>query len=402
MGITPTQAGIDPQFLPSTYLNTNGELTVPETTAREVAAGVEARATALPAAEKAAFLAMVKSPDFSPNASTTPSDLFASLDRYQAAARTIVASFSAPVSSADNAKILARLMVELGGLQRKEALDCRLAARQQAKAELNAQAGDLRAAADKAVEAAVVQMVVAVATAVISIVGSAVSIGGAMKNAGKLKDLNKGLQKADSLDDAKNVTKAADLDKAGDVGKANPAKKPIDLDAASDAGETKKLKLKVFVKETDGAGEANGIKKPANLDAGDSAPDAGNIKKSTNVDTPDDMADANVGNNPEFDLGMRKIASKEGIIQGIAGMAGTISSAGQGSAAAISSGATQESKYLEASASEKAAEAEETRGEGDLSREFQQSLDELLKAMINFLKEMQDAEVGQMSAITRA
>ncbi|MEP3667479.1 MAG: hypothetical protein ABJN42_12215, partial [Roseibium sp.] len=301
---------------------------------------VQAKVSDLPPGEQAVFLALLKNPDLSPPATTTVANLSATLDRFERAAADIVAALAETMASGDSSKVLARLMIELSGLQRKEALDSRLAARQQAKSELQTQAGDMRAAAEKATEAAMIQMVVSVAAAAVSIVASAVSIGSSMKSISSLKDVK---QLSDTT-----------------------------------VPEPRGSDIKIGNHRAPAAPSNSGWK------SGQVGADPQGVSLETNV---------------QMDL--KSIGQKEAMAGGVTGIANAISSGAQGSSAAISSGATQEAEFLKADASLAAADAEETKSEGDLHREFQQTLDEMIKAMTNFLKEMRSAEVEQMAAVTR-
>lgn len=116
---------------------------------------------------------------------TPPSDPGAALNRlegpdgdarakFEAALKDLLAAFKDP-------DLLSKLMLELGALTRQNALDARLSARDQARSELEAQAGQTREAAMKSLASAIVGTVIAV-------VSAAISIGGAMKGASQLKN----------------------------------------------------------------------------------------------------------------------------------------------------------------------------------------------------------------------
>ncbi|PTW56672.1 hypothetical protein C8N35_111135 [Breoghania corrubedonensis] len=401
MAITPAQAGIDPQYLPSSFVNSAGELTVSSTQAKEVAAGIQARATTLPAGEQAIFLSLVKSPDFSPPGDINASDLSSALNRFEKAAH-IIQEFSASTSPGDSSRILARLMVELAGLQRKDALNNRLALRQQARSELESQADQLETAGKEAASAAMMQMCVSIGAAAFSFAASSISLGGALKNASKLKELKSAIPKADGLDGAPNMNGADKLGKAADIGDAAGAStasgtsKVGKAGKAAEATEVETFELKLTIQKTksttgaDGAPSAN-ARDPNAAAANDPATPP--PQQSPNMTDP--------AGNTEFQLGLRDIGVREAKIQGASGLAGAIGGAGNGIAAGAASGHNLASKEAEADAARDAADAELTKSYADLSAEAQQSLNDMMKTLINFIKEMLDAEVGQMTAITR-
>lgn len=59
------------------------------------------------------------------------------------------------------------------------------------------------------------------------------------------------------------------------------------------------------------------------------------------------------------------------------------------------------SKRLEAEGSRDSAQAEEMKSLADIKKEMQQALDELIKAIVNFVKEMKDNEVQMMQPLTK-
>ncbi|MEI2384509.1 hypothetical protein [Breoghania sp. JC706] len=412
MAITPTQAGIDPRYLPGSFMNAEGELTVSPEQARQVAAGIQARATGLPAGEQAIFLSLVKSPDFSPPADISTADLNDALDRFETASR-IIADFASSTSPGDNSRILARLMVELGGLQRKDALNNRLALRQQARSELESQADQLEKAGKEAASAALIQMCVSIGAAAFSFAASAMSLGGAMKNASKLKDLKAAMPKAGGLDGAPNMNGADKLGKAGNVGdaatEASGATRAGSATRPANVAETETIEVKVSIQRTRGTVDADGAPsinaRDPNAANSTNASNSANVGNGGNESAPPPPPQ---GGNPvdpagpsEFKPGLTDIEIRQGKVQGAAGMAKAIGDMGQGSAAGAASGANLASKEAEAQAAREAADAELTKSYADLSAEAQQSLNDMIKTLINFIKEMRDAEVAQMTAITR-
>ena len=107
------------------------------------------------------------------------------------------------LSAVRDPDMLGKLLIEMSSMSRQNALDARLAARSQARGELEAQAGQTREAAQKMLASAIVGAVVAVVSAVIT-------IGGASKAAGQLKqsamDSMKGVEINKIMDKTKGLT----------------------------------------------------------------------------------------------------------------------------------------------------------------------------------------------------
>lgn len=272
----------------------------------------------------------------------------------------------------DIGRTLGRLMVELAGLQRQEALDSRLAAREQAKAELRSQADKLTDSAHDNKTAAMKQVAMTLICSAVSIGLSAAGAAGSLKSGTQRLSLNKQAQtlnkqkveiKNEQIGLSRSKAEAADFraeaqtspkpmtNRAIDTHLRNQRmdanslnQKELELDARSLKLEGKQLSL-----------EADGI----------------------------DVSRIEVRSQQQAALGMT--------VGQLAPSMGTLASMND----------TEKAKLAEADASRFGAEAEETRGEGDVSKEVQQSLNEMVTAMINFLKELRSAEVEQMAAITR-
>lgn len=114
-----------------------------------------------------------------PSGTTAPRDIAASSDRLDSVLSTI-SDPSVPIeermaalkSLVNDPGLLAELIIKFATMSREQALDARLSARDQARAQLEGQASETREAAAKAITAAVINFAVSVASAVISI-GSA-------------------------------------------------------------------------------------------------------------------------------------------------------------------------------------------------------------------------------------
>jgi hypothetical protein len=85
----------------------------------------------------------------------------------------------------------------------------------------------------------------------------------------------------------------------------------------------------------------------------------------------------------------------------ISGVGNAISQGINQTGAATSSFLQADSKDLEAQGSRSAADAQEAQSLVEFKKEVQQNLEDLLKAVIQFIKALQDAKVEQLAATTR-
>ncbi len=293
---------------------------IDETTARNVQAGIQAKLDSLPPAMRNDFLQMVA--DLTPGDVDTPLKLEATLAMYEAALSQLGDSNSgAAVFVGNIARLLARIMIEQTAEQRQNALNDRLAAREQAKADLMGQADKLDEAATKMMEGANTALITGLVAASLQILASAVSLVGSLKALGGMSDAQKATQK--TLDDVAGKT----LDEA--------AQKAVDHALQA----TKQL----------------------------------------------------------FD----KAGALGGVFTAI-GQIGT--AAGQGINAAGSSQdakAQAQAKEMEAEGSRNAAEAQESQQTADNKKQIEEALNDMMKQIINFLKELREAEVDAMRSLTR-
>lgn len=276
---------VNTQYLPASYLDANGDLKagISPDKAAEVSKGIQARVADMSTDERGLYLAIVKSPDFAPVASTSVTDTEEMLSKMESVADRLSLS-----TNANAARLLGRALVELGAQQRQEALNDRLTARTTARAELVAGAEKLRDGAEDLKAGAKSAMITGIVTSAISI-GFAVAGGVA-------------------------GTKAMYAARGGDKAAA---------DAASALGQ----------------------------------------------------ASSAIGN--------------------------AIASMGQSISQYQSAVGQANSQLAQADQSELQAEAEVTKSEGELETSEQQALQEFVNQLIQFLKEMRDAEVEQMAVVTR-
>jgi len=155
---------IDPT---ASTLGAQGSLNVAEKDTNAVAKGIQAKSGSLPDVDVKALQSLMGNPALAPKASTAQ----ATDPEVEANLKRIEQILNSPLSS-DTSRLLGRLMVELGALQRKEALNDRLLARLVARAELQAGAEELKDAADKTEKGAKLALII---TAIASIATMAMS-----------------------------------------------------------------------------------------------------------------------------------------------------------------------------------------------------------------------------------
>jgi hypothetical protein len=286
---------INPNYVPASFYDSSGQLTVSEAYAQQVSNSVAERVANMPPAEAEMFLALLRSADLAPSGELPPEEMNAALSRLETAAAALDRLFNSEGNIID---LLARVMIEQAAQQRKDALEERLAAREQAKSQLLDQAGKMKEAAEKMLSGALVAMITAIVVAVVTVAISAYSIGKAGQGLTAAKDA-KGLE-----------------------GGAQQAR----LAQAS---------------ALSGKGQAWG-----------------------------------------------------GVSQSLSGLA-----TGVGNYAKADYEA--QSKKIEAEGSEMAAEAQYSQSQADIKKEMQDALNQLIQSIINFIKEMKEAEVNMMQAITR-
>ncbi len=309
---------INPQYLPSSYLDGNGELKegISKEKAAEVSSGIQARVSDMSQTERVAYLALIKSPDFAPDASTSLADAEATFSNLEKIAEQLSLT-----TNSSAAKLLGRVLVELAAQQRQEALDSRLVARTAARAELEAGANKLRDASQDLRDGAKKALITGAITS-----GVAIAAAGAGGIAG-----------------GATMSKASQ----GMSGTAGATAKAAD--AVDDAAATASKSLEAANKQLI-SNQAGGL--------------------------------AAIGQS--FAAG--------------GGAAGTL---GGAISQQQSAEGQADAQLDQAEQAKLQAEAEVTKSEGELETSEQQALQEFVNQMIQFLKEMRDAEVEQMAVVTR-
>jgi hypothetical protein len=290
-----TMTSIDPNYLPKTFYDNSGNLLVSQDEALKVSQGIAERVKSMPEAQREVFLSMLRGAQLTPEGGLPPGNMNEVLDRMEAASLALVRLAELKGGMID---LLARVMIEQAGEQRKNELENRLAAREMAKSELLEQAGKLTEAAQKMLDGAIAMLVVSIVVAVATVVMSGIQMG----KAGKQLEMAKGAKGLEG-DDLRLA-----LDTAGGVG----------------------AQAQVWGAMAQAIGALGGA--------------VGNMAKT---------------------------------------------------------GYDAEAKRLEAAGSVDAAEAQYAQQQGDLRKEMQDTLNQMIQAIINFIKEMKEAEVNMMQSITR-
>lgn len=196
-------------FVPQSYMDDAGNLTVTEEQATQVAQQIKNYVEALPPAEQMVYLTMLDSPDFAPTANATDSDISAALDRLHGAATRMIA-VSEFLSLAEDVNALARLLLQATENARESELQQRLNARSEAKAELTAQAASQRSAAEALKSNAVFALVLGVVGGALNVLMSGIQGFSAGRTMARLKEL-----KAPEL---KSVNNAGNTGSSSNVG----------------------------------------------------------------------------------------------------------------------------------------------------------------------------------------
>lgn len=291
-----------------------------------------------------------------PNVAFPGADLSpARLKEAEAALQRALEGFAAAGSPAasftgDIAKLLSRIMIEQAGEAKQNALRDRLNAREAARGDLLSQAHNMHEAASKMMAGAVASLVTGTISGALSIGAAGVSLG---TSVGQIRNMTS------QIDATRTATEAASA-ATDEVGNASKILKNAGL------GKTDKAQLASVI---DTAGRA----KTAAEQAASQAADAFRLASA--------KADAAVN------LGR--------LGEAIGGLGRSI---GSGSEAHYQAGA----KADDARAAEEAAQAQYTQQTADMKKDVQDAAADMIRQIIAFIKELRDAEVEAMRAITRA
>ncbi len=281
-----------------------------------------------------------------------PADDLRQAEKALAQALQAFAAAGSPAESftGDIARLLSRIMIEQAGEARQNALRDRLNARDAAKADLLSQAGNLRDAASKMVAGAVANLVTGSLSGLLSIGAAGISLGTSF---GQIRNMTSNMSATKTATETANAA-------TEEIGNASKILKNASL------GKADKAQLNTVV---DTATRA----KTAAEQAASQAADAFRL--------------ANAKADAAINLGK--------LGEAIGGLGKSIGSGTDAHYQAMA-------KTSDAQATEDAAEAQYTQQTVEMKKAVQDAASDMMKQIIAFIKELRDAEVEAMRAITRA
>lgn len=339
---------INPNLIPTSFYNQDTQtLKVDKKQAEAVQAGIQAVLDRLPDVEKGAFLASTAK--LVPGDVDTPEKLRIALAAFEVAAKAASdPSSPAAVFVGDVSRFLARVMIELAADQRENALNDRLAARESAKGELLSQADQMDKAASKMKAGAQTQMITGIIAGSVAAVGAVGSAAGTASQIGKMGQAKTATQTA-----SKQASQAAD-----DV---NQAQK-IATRVGTNADKAKTQNILHTTKQAHATAE-----------------EAQKTAQKT------------------FEIATAKSQLFTTLGQVGHAVGETVRSGGSGTDQRLQA----EAKEAEAEGSRDAAEAQYAQQTADMKKDMQESMNDMIKQIINFIKEMREAEVEAMRALTK-
>ncbi len=296
-------------------------------------------------------------------------------------------------STYTTSRVLARIMVELGGLTRKEALESRLAARNQAKSELLVQASKIVDSAEhneKATKQAGWTTIALVAvSALVGVGGFAYGRGGSNPATS-----NNATSSPNDMPVVPPAVRGANVAPATGPGAQTrsgvqppPVASAADTPPVAPAAQTQPVAPAAQTPPVASAADTPPVAPAAQTQP--VAPAAQTPPVASAADTPPVAPAAQTQSGANLNTGMI-ITSGATAFSQTANQSGALAGAEE----------TYKGKAAESDASRNAAFAEETRSEGDVSREIQQALDETLKSLIKLLEDLNAAAVARKAAIT--
>lgn len=281
-----------------------------------------------------------------------PSDRLQQAEKALAQAMQAFASAGSPAASftGDVARLLSRIMIEQAGEAKQNALRDRLNAREAAKADLLSQAGNMRDAAAKMMAGAVASLVTGTISGGLSIGAAAVSLGASV---GQIGNMASHMKATGTATDAANAA-------ADEMGNASKILNSANL------GKADKTRLTSVV---DNAAKAKTAAEQAVSQAADS---------------------------------FRLASAKADAAANLGRLGEAIGNLGKSIGAGTDAHYQAAAKASDAQAAEDAAEAQYTQQRSDMKKDVQDATSDMIKQIIAFIKELRDAEVEAMRAITRA
>jgi hypothetical protein len=333
--IPASQLGNLAQYLPPTYKDGQGNLTVSLQQATTAAQDVQQHVQNLPPTEQSLYMTMLGAPSFAPSGTASPSDVDATLGRLDNAVAALYQSGEGSgglLALAQDVNALAVALVKQATNERTNELDQRLQAREEATAQLQAQAGQQQKAAQELQSGAIASLVLSVVSAAVSVAGAAASIAGGAK---ALKSMN-------------------------ELETPEYGAPPVPPRSGKGGGEVSETDSTIF--------KARNQEREANYQS--------------QVNT---RAEA-----------VKKIDMENSKTSGLGQIGQSIGQLFQGGAGAANSFGQAAAQTDEAQGSLDAAQAQETQGIGDTAKEAQQSLQSLVDNLISALQQIQEAKADSM------
>lgn len=315
---------IETQYVPPHLINDDGSISDMDE-AKRISAAVKKKANALPPADRALFLALMKNEDLFPEDAWRPDKVQETLLRLEGAAVAF-----RQLLDGGRLEDFTRVLLTACQQQDMAAMQGRNLARQHAAADALAQAQAQRDSASKGLEQKAIQLAVAVTFAIVQIGVSLLSVKSAAGSASK-------------------STKAVAAQKGAEE--------------AADAAKVARQQNNPF---------AQGMRDDANKQAV--------LAKELN----DEAA---------------KLAQNAERFGSAAGMAKSL---GQTGGANAGLNAEHQAKRSDAEATEKSAMVQHNKAEAESDEDMRKAHRRMIEQTIQFLKDMADAKVGTLEAVTRA
>jgi hypothetical protein len=423
----PISADLRP-YLPSNYVDTQGNLTVSDTQATQVAQEVKAHVKDLPPAEQQLYLALLSSPDFAPGANISMGDLDADLGKLDKAEKAITQAMTDAAASnflglAEDVNALAKILVIQASQARQTAHEQQKSELQKAKSDLEAQASAQSKAADDLSAAAVKSLVMACVGAAISIgAASAQVVGGAkaIKNMNKVNSGFKGLdaEAKANFNSQKSVMKELGIGESKSKGGSTSEKSTSGAQQESGENTVEPVSEPSQSQKTQEETVQNSQNKKLENQQETEKTDAKNDKDIKDEKVQNEAANEKAGKRKELEdlkhqgevlSELNKIRDREigelnkfekvlGPVVQSANAAGNFLTAGANS---VSQLGQADSQRKQAEGSLDAAAAQDEQAKADMEKEIEGHLDDLIKTMIAAAKEIQDSKAQAMESMTR-
>lgn len=347
--------------------------------------------------------------------STSPADPQMTEARMQEALKQLA-------SSAINLDELGALIIEQANQLEKSALDDRLAMRQEAKSQLLLQASDELKAAAKMKSSALTALIVSVVTAAVSF---ALAGASAMKSMSAGRDLV-AIKTSGSGHEAAPADNEPALAEPESASAAPPRMRSrVDPEAASPEPATTR-RTDVDVDSDDDAASVSGVtvaeSEPATsetasvtgstptpspssrIDADENSSVASSETSMTQpaADSDEDVAVNLPASVPDRAMAIKQVDLNNASAQNFSNTGNSVNQLGAAASSYISTTGQADSKAESAKGQAAGAEAQDILAQVDLAKEIQGSLEDMAKAVISFLQQINASKAEEMQSITRA